>query len=84
MPAPSPRPDARDLAAEIVRHVAESNASTGGGYVLRLSKPPTPQERMQLLAAHLERRPIVIMPHKCKTVEEWMARYGEAIGGSIE
>jgi hypothetical protein len=28
---------------------------------------------MQLLAARLERRPIVIMPHKCKTVEEWIA-----------
>ena len=32
---------------------------------------------MQLLAARLERRPIVIMPHKCKTMEEWLARYGE-------
>jgi len=24
--------------------------------------------------AHLERRPIVTMPHKCKTVEEWIAQ----------
>jgi hypothetical protein len=32
-------------------------------------------ERLQLLAARLEHRPIVIMPHKCKTVEEWAARY---------
>ena len=70
-------PSPRDIAAEIVRRVAEANASTGGGYVVRLSKPPTARERMQLLAAHLERRPIVIMPHKCRSMEEWLARYGE-------
>ena len=69
------QPDARDVAAEIIRRVTEANAATGGGYVVRLSDPPTPQERLQLLAAHLERRPIVVMPHKCKTVEEWIARY---------
>jgi hypothetical protein len=43
----------------------------------RLSDPPAPGERLQLIAAHLEHRPIVIMPHKCASVEEWMARYGE-------
>jgi hypothetical protein len=32
---------------------------------------------MQLIAARLERRPIVIMPHKSKTMEQWMERYGE-------
>jgi hypothetical protein len=67
----------RDIAAEIVRRVASMNTEPGGGYVVRLSKPPTARERMQLLAAHLERRPIVIMPHKCKTMEEWAARYGD-------
>ena len=45
-------------------------------YVVRLSKPPTLPEQLQLLAARLERRPIVIMPHKSATVDEWMARYG--------
>jgi len=40
-----------------------------------LGVPPTLNERLQLMAARLERRPIVIMPHKCKTVEEWAARY---------
>ena len=67
----------RDIAAEIVRRVAEANASTGSGYVIRLSKPPTPQERMQLLAAHLERRAIVIMPHKCQSIGQWVARYSD-------
>jgi hypothetical protein len=76
---PLKTPSPRDIAAEILRRVAEANASTGGGYVVRLSDPPTPQERLQVLAAHLERRPIVIMPHKSKTVEEWMARYAPPV-----
>jgi hypothetical protein len=70
------RPTAHDVASEIIRRVAAANGQTGGGYVIRLSKPPTLSERLQLLAARLERRPIVIMPHKCKTVEEWVERYG--------
>ena len=69
-------PSPRDIAAEIIRRVASTNTESGGGYVVRLSDPRTPQERLQLLAAHLERRPIAIMPHKCKTMEEWAARYG--------
>ena len=72
---PLKTPSPRDIAAEIVRRVAEANASTGSGYVIRLSKPPTPQERLQLVAAHLERRAIVIMPHKCPSIEIWVSRY---------
>jgi len=64
-----------DVAAEIVRRAAEANGQTGG-YVVRLSDPPTPSERLQLLAARLERRPIVIMPHKYRTIDEWLERYG--------
>ena len=59
----------QDIAAEIVRRMPASS-------VIRLSSPPTPEERLQLLAARLQRRPFVIMPHKCATVDEWMARYG--------
>jgi hypothetical protein len=70
------QPAARDVAAEIIRRVTEANAAIGGGYVVRLSDPPTPQERLQLLAAHLQRRPIVVMPHKCHSMEEWIAHYG--------
>ena len=72
---PLKTPSPRDIAEEIVRRVASANAETGGGYVVRVSDPPTPKERLQLLAARLQRRPIAIMPHKCKTVEEWVARY---------
>ena len=72
------RVTAYDVAGEIIRRVTAANAQTGGGYVVRLSKPPTLSERLQLMAAHLERRPIVILPHKCASVEEWIARYGKA------
>jgi hypothetical protein len=74
---PLKTPSPRDIAAEIVRRVSSANAVAGGGYVVRLSDPPTPKERLQVLAAHLERRPIVIMPHKCQSIGEWLARYGE-------
>ena len=68
------QPSAHDIAAEIVRR-AESTSETGGGYVVRLSDPPTAQDRLQLLAARLQGRPIAIMPHKCITMDEWTARY---------
>ena len=61
--------DARDIAAEIVRRA-------GRPYVIRLSEPPTAAERLQLTAARLMRWPIAIMPRRCATVAEWLARYG--------
>ena len=42
-----------------------------GGYVVRLSDPPTTSERLQRSAAAA----IAIMPHKC-SMDEWTARYG--------
>ena len=70
------RPELRDLAAEIIRRAAVlSGNGTQGGYVVRLSKPPTWHEQLQLVAACLERRPIAIMPHKCATMDEWVERY---------
>jgi len=70
-----PRPTAHDVAAEIIHRATAANGKPTGGYVIRLSNSPTRGERLQLLAPRLERRPIVIMPHKCASVEEWMARY---------
>jgi len=71
-----PKPAAHDIAAEIIRRAK-------GSYVVRLSRPPTLSEQLQLMAAQLERRPIVIMPHKCKTVDEWLEQYAsQAAGGS--
>ena len=48
---------------------------------MRLSEPPTPLEHLQLMAARLLRRPIAIMPRKCKTMQEWTARYGKLADG---
>lgn len=68
-----PRPSPRDIAAEIIRRATSPDG--GKSYVVRLSEPPTPAERLHLIAAHLERRSIVILPHKC-SMQEWMVRYG--------
>jgi hypothetical protein len=69
-----PRLGAHDIAAEIIRRASSEDGHPR--YVIRLSKPPTPTERLQLMAAHLERRPIAIMPRKCSSVEEWLGRHG--------
>jgi hypothetical protein len=67
------RAGAQDIAAEIIRRTGTKDGHPR--YVIRLSKPPTVAERLQLMAARLERRPIVIMPHKCASAEEWMQQY---------
>lgn len=66
--------DACDLAAEIVRRCAEAGVSAG--YVVSISNPPSASERLQLAAARILRRPIAIMPAKCKSVAQWVARFG--------
>ncbi len=73
------RPDPRELALEIVRRACAGNSSgfTGMPYVVRLSDPPTSFERLQLLAARLLQTPIAIMPHPCRTADEWMQHYGK-------
>jgi hypothetical protein len=42
-------------------------------YVVRLSNPPKPHERLQLAASRI--LPIAIMPATCSTVGEWIERY---------
>jgi hypothetical protein len=69
------RANAQDVAAEIIRRAAGNDDSGMTAYVLRLARPPTFQERLQLAAARLQRRPIVIMPHKSASMDEWIARY---------
>jgi hypothetical protein len=36
-----------------------------------------PIAALALAAARLQRRPVVIMAHKCASVEEWLERYGQ-------
>jgi hypothetical protein len=66
--------DARDLASEIVRRCTAADGSTR--YVVCLSDPPTANEQLQLAAVRILRRPIAIMPAKCLSVGEWIARFG--------
>ena len=73
--------NAQDVAAEIIRRVRAGTASSdnpsGLPYVVHLSDPPTAEERLQLAACRLLRQPIVIVPGKCLTIEEWVKKYGE-------
>jgi hypothetical protein len=77
MPKRSRHSTPADLAAEIVRRA-------GGQTVVHLSEPPTPLERLQLLAARLQGTPIAIMPQPCKTLEEWDRRYARAARGEVD
>jgi hypothetical protein len=74
MPSSHRKLDARTVVEEIVRRC---NGPDGRPpYVIRLSEPPTPAKRLQLIAARLTRTPVAIMPHKCATKHEWTDRYG--------
>lgn len=75
MPKRQP-PELRELLAEIIRRTSGSDGALACGHVIRLSRPPAPKEKMQLLAARLLKVPIVVMPHKCTTVEEWLEQSG--------
>ena len=68
MPARSP--NARDVAAEIIRRAG------GERYVVRLSDPIKPVDKIQLIAARLEGRSVAILPHKCNDIDDWLERYG--------
>ena len=68
------KPDASDLAAEILRRCEQAGVSTG--YVVCISDPITASERLQLAAPRIQRRPIAILPAKCNSVAEWAARFG--------
>lgn len=46
------------------------------GYVLRISSPPKKREQLQVAAALLQSAAVVIVPHRCSSIEEWLARYG--------
>ena len=75
-------PDPRDVALELARRVGNVNppGDCGRIYVVRISNPVTPVERLQLAAARLQRSPLAIMPHGCETADAWMERYGRMKG----
>lgn len=47
-----------------------------GGYVLRVSRPPTSDELASIARAKAEGRRHAILPHRCDNVDEWLARHG--------
>ena len=71
---------ARDVAAEIIRRAKAAAGDAEGcdslPYVVRLSDPPTPHERLQLAACRILRHPIAIVPATCLTAQEWSEKYG--------
>jgi hypothetical protein len=78
--SPKRRPDAHDIASAIVeRAMVEYAGQRRLPYVIRVSDPPTAQERLQLLAVRLQRSLVAIMSHRCETVEEGIARF-ESLG----
>ncbi len=67
--------NARHLETRIARLEQHSQPRTG--YVERVSRPPAPDERAQLLKAKAEGRRYAFMPHRCATVAAWLLHYGE-------
>jgi hypothetical protein len=49
--------------------------------LVRLSNPITRIERLQLAAARLQGTPIVVMPHRCATTEEWLDQFAPSPQG---
>lgn len=64
----------RSLKTRIAR--LEDHRRPKAGYVLRLSEPATTEELSQVLCARAEGRRIAIMPHRCATADEWLAKCG--------
>jgi hypothetical protein len=55
----------------------EFSRNPRGKYVVHVCDPPTESELAEIEQARIEDRKIVIMPHVCKTADEWMAKYSE-------
>ncbi len=55
----------------------EVSRNPRGGYVVHVCDPPTPSELAEIERARIEGRKIALMPHACRTVDDWVATYGE-------
>jgi hypothetical protein len=44
-------------------------------YVVRVSDPRSPSERAELELARSEGRQIAIMPHPCRSIDDWAAKH---------
>lgn len=64
----------RHLEARVAK--LEYSSNPRGGYVVHVCDPPTASELAEIELARTEGRKIAIMPHACKTVDDWVAIYG--------
>ena len=46
-----------------------------GPYVVRVSDPRSPSECAELELARREARQIAIMPHPCRSIDDWAAKH---------
>jgi hypothetical protein len=69
--------DQQAAALEIVRREAlRSDRSPRAVLSLvRVSDPPIQSEKLLLAALRLLRSPHAIMPHPCKSIQDWLAKY---------
>lgn len=50
--------------------------------LIRVSDPPTQSETLLLAAVRVLRSPHAIMPHPCKTMDEWTQRFASTLGAT--
>jgi hypothetical protein len=62
----------RNIASRITRLEDARGQKIRRQYVYHVSNPATPEENAAIASAT---GPIVIVPHACKTVEEWVAQH---------
>ena len=46
------------------------------GYVVHVCDPPTESELAEMESARNEGRTIALIPHACRSIDEWVAKYG--------
>lgn len=62
----------RNLAFRIAKLEDAKGAKPRRQYVYHVSDPPTADEQEEIDSAT---GPIIVMPHPCKTIEEWVTKY---------
>jgi hypothetical protein len=65
----------RDMAEAIVRRAQAAEPDGQLPYVVRLSHPPTPEQRLQLIACQLVGKAVAIVPWKAQTIDGWIEQY---------
>jgi hypothetical protein len=76
-PSPPNATDRLDAAAEIARREALRSGRPLRAVLslVRITDPPTQPEKLLLAAVRLLGSPHAIMPHRCKSLQEWLAKY---------